>query len=259
MSDPPASPRATRLATPSWLDGRLVFGVLLVLVSVVVGARLLASADASQNVWVATRDLAPGSTLADGDLKPARVRLFDNGARYLVASGAKPVGYVLQRGVGGDELLPRDNLVRPDERGRSLRDISVPVAAGHLPDDLQAGQQVDVYVTPGPSRTGDAPPTAGSASAPTGTRLVLSRVPVMLRPRTGGLGANGTAGVVLSVAESDATALVAAVQEGGVDLVRVPRGEELPSLSALVPAPAGPPAGTSPAATPPAAAAPGTG
>lgn len=230
MSEPPGSPQASRLATPSWLDGRLVLGVLLVLVSIVVGARLLSSADASQRVWVATRDLAPGSTLADGDLRQGQVRLFDNGGRYLGAIGAKPVGYVLQRGVGADELLPRDSLTRPDAVGRPLRDVSVPVAPGHLPDDLQSGQQVDVYLTP-EGRAGNSTSSSPTPSGTAGTRLVLSRVSVTLRPRAGGLGATAATGVVLSVSEPDALALVAAVQAGGIDLVRVPRGDQLPPLA----------------------------
>lgn len=230
MSEPPGSPQASRLATPSWLDGRLVLGVLLVLVSIVVGARLLSSADASQRVWVATHDLAPGSTLADGDLRQGQVRLFDNGGRYLGAIGAKPVGYVLQRGVGADELLPRDSLTRPDAVGRPLRDVSVPVAPGHLPDDLQSGQQVDVYVTP-EGRAGSSISSSPTPSGSAGTRLVLSRVSVTLRPRAGGLGATAATGVVLSVSEPDAFALVAAVQAGGIDLVRVPRGDQLPPLA----------------------------
>lgn len=230
MSEPPGSPQASRLATPSWLDGRLVLGVLLVLVSIVVGARLLSSADASQRVWVATHDLAPGSTLADGDLRQGQVRLFDNGGRYLGAIGAKPVGYVLQRGVGADELLPRDSLTRPDAVGRPLRDVSVPVAPGHLPDDLQSGQQVDVYVTP-EGRAGSSISSSPTPSGSAGTRLVLSRVSVTLRPRAGGLGATAATGVVLSVSEPDALALVAAVQAGGIDLVRVPRGDQLPPLA----------------------------
>ena len=230
MSEPPGSPQASRLATPSWLDGRLVLGVLLVLVSIVVGARLLSSADASQQVWVATHDLAPGSTLADGDLRQGQVRLFDHGGRYLGAIGAKPVGYVLQRGVGADELLPRDSLTRPDAVGRPLRDVSVPVAPGHLPDDLQSGQQVDVYVTP-EGRAGSPTSSSPMPSSTAGTRLVLSRVSVTLRPRAGGLGATAATGVVLSVSEPDALALVAAVAAGGIDLVRVPRGDQLPPLA----------------------------
>lgn len=50
MTEVPTSPAARRLASPRWLDGRLVLGVLLVLASVLVGARLLSSADRSQQV-----------------------------------------------------------------------------------------------------------------------------------------------------------------------------------------------------------------
>ena len=226
MTDSPVSPPATRLATPSWLDGRLVLGVLLVLVSVVVGARVLASADASQRVWVATRDLAPGATLTETDVQQGRVRLFDHGERYLLATGPKPVGYVLTRGVGADELLPTLSLRSPEELAQPLRDVSVPVTAGHLPGDLQPGQQVDVYVTPG-RQAGSASPA--SAVRTGSTRLVLSGTPVKLRPAETGLG-NRSQGVVLSVPQRDAAGLVAAVQEGGIDLVRVPRTAELPVL-----------------------------
>ena len=222
------SPRALRLATPSWLDARLVLGLLLVLVSVVVGARVLAAADDSQRVWVATRDLAPGARLAEGDLEQGRVRLFDHGERYLRADGPEPVGYVLTRGVGADELLPAQSLRRPDDVARPLRDVSVPVAAGHLPGDLRSGQQVDVFVTAGAATAGASP-----APAPGGTtRLVLRGVPVTLRAAEAGLGQRSS-GVVLSVPESDAPLLVQAVQQGEIDLVRVPRTFELPTPAAV--------------------------
>jgi len=237
----PPVPKAARLATPSWLNTRVVLGLLLVLLSVVLGARLFASADDAQSVWVATRDLAPGTTLAEGDLEQGRVRLFDNGGRYLVASAPKPVGYVLTRGVGADEFLPALGLRSPEELARPLRDVSVPVEAGHLPGDLQTGQQVDVYVTAGPATTTSTPSATPSATSsatgavPAGaTRLVLAGVPVRLRPAEAGLSAR-SAGVVLSVSETDAPALVAALQEGAIDLVRVPRASELPPLSSPAP------------------------
>ncbi len=229
MPDPIASPVARRLATPSWLDTRLVLGVLLVLVSVVVGARVLSSADASEGVWVVTRDLSAGSALAEGDVERRQVRLFDSGPRYLLAVGAKPVGYVLRRPVGAHELLPRDSLVRPDATGSGRREVAVPVAAGHLPDDLRPGQQVDVYVTPGKA-TAVPDVTAGGTPAP-GTHLVLAHVTVTARARAAGLGATGGAGVVLAVAAPDAATLVTALQQGPVDLVRVPRADENATLA----------------------------
>ncbi len=90
MPDTPASPRASRLPAPGWLDGRLVLGVLLVLVSVVVGARVLSTADRSTLVWAAATDLTAGSQLAADDLAPVRVRLFESSARYLAADGHRP-------------------------------------------------------------------------------------------------------------------------------------------------------------------------
>lgn len=243
VSDAPGSPRAARLAVPRWLDGRLVLGVLLVLGSVLLGARVLATADRSQQVWAATRDLAPGSTLGTGDLRKAKVRLFDAGDRYLVATGRPPAGYVLTRGVGAAELLPRGSLVAPEQAATAeLRDVSVPVEAGHLPEDLQAGQQVDVFVTAGAGTSGTAAapgaaPSPGTAGAANATRRVLSAAPVRLRPRDGGLAAARSSSVVLSVGAGDAERLVSALQEGRVDLVRVPRDRELTPLSATGPSP----------------------
>jgi hypothetical protein len=144
VTEPPGSPKAARLGSPSWLDGRLVLGVLLVLVSVLVGAKVLAGADSSQQVWVGTHDLAPGTVLTAADLQVGKVRLFGTGHFYL--AGHKPLGYVVLRGVGADELVPRAALDDPTRAGER-RDITVPVAAGHLPPDLARGDLVDVYVT----------------------------------------------------------------------------------------------------------------
>ena len=238
----PASPRAARLATPGWLDARLLLGVVLVLASVVAGARLLGSADDAQPVWVATRDLAAGTTLAEGDLEPGRVRLFGDGSRYVLAAGAAPLGYVLARPVGARELLPAAGLVTPQAAVPELRDVALPVEAGHLPDDLQGGQQVDVYVTAG-QRGGASAASATRASGAAAqrdaedgtpgvdgaTRLVLSGATVQQRARDSGVGARVQA-VVLSVPAADVPRLVSAVQSGLVDLVRLPRAVERPVL-----------------------------
>lgn len=240
MSDSPGSPRATRLTPPGWLDGRLVLGVLLVLVSVVVGARVLASADRSQLVWSTTRDLAPGASLREDDLQPTQARLFGSGARYLAASGPKPVGYVLARGLGTGELLPVDALRRP-EVDVDFRNVTVPVLPGHLPPDIDAGQQVDVWVTPGRDALalqgqgqepvpGDEPGAAAPPAGPGVARLVLAGVPVSARPAEAGFGGGGSTerAVVLQVRPDDVGPLVTAMSEGRIDLVRVPKAAEAP-------------------------------
>ncbi|MDX6207895.1 MAG: hypothetical protein QOE24_286, partial [Frankiales bacterium] len=59
----PLSPVASRLALPRWFDARMVIGILLVLGSVVVGAKVFSSAGATTSVWAASRDLPAGARL----------------------------------------------------------------------------------------------------------------------------------------------------------------------------------------------------
>lgn len=229
MSQAPGSPRAARLPSPSWLDARLVLGVLLVLVSVVVGARVLASADRSELVWSATRDLAAGSSVAADDLVPAQVRLFGSTGGYLPASGDPPVGYVLDRPVTAGELLPLAALVRPGDEV-DLRLVTVPVLPGHYPPGLQKGQLVDVWSTP------DRDAASASGEDARGSRLVLRAVPVEQPPDAGG-GLGGAAperAVVLVVPPADVEALIGAMSSGRLDLVRVPTPRE--AGGALAPA-----------------------
>ena len=232
MPDAPASPRSGRLAPPGWLDGRLVVGVLLVLVSVVVGARVLAAGDRTALVWTAAHDLAPGTALAAGDLSTTRVRLFDTGRRYLAAPDRGFVGYVLDRPVVRGELVPAAALRRPG--AVDVRYVSVPVLPGRYPADLARGERVDVWSTPDSSSTGASTGSAGTGSAGPGSagpatgesRLVLPGVPVTAPSASGGALAAGTAerSVLLAVAPGDVARLVAAMSHSRIDLVRVPTG-----------------------------------
>ena len=237
MTDSPASPGARRLATPRWLDTRLVLGVLLVLVSVLVGARVLAGADRSQLVWATSRALAPGSVLTEGDLVAVRVRLFDSAERYLDAREPPPVGYVASRGLGTGELLPDDALRRP-EVDVDFRLVTVLVEVGHVPPDLVDGQQVDVWVTPA---GGPGSPTTRSAAAPAlpGARVVLPGLTVASAPPEDGVGNGGAAApVVLQVRPRDVARLLSATSLGRIDLVRVPRAAEAAAPVAAVTPPA---------------------
>jgi hypothetical protein len=205
------SPRASRLAAPRWLDARLALGVLLVLASVVAGARLLAAADDRAAVLVARHDLVPGQHLTADDFTVGHVQLDDQAGRY-VAAAAPPVGYVVTRFVGTDELLPAD-AVATGAVAADSRYVTVPVQPGHLPSDLARGDLVDVYLT-GPAAAGTRAP------APT---LVLAAVPV--RTTGGGsrvFGSSSTLSVELEVPEARVADLVHAVESGTIDLVAVP-------------------------------------
>lgn len=229
MPDSPASPAARRLATPRWLDARLVLGVLLVLLSVLVGARVLSGADRSQLVWATDRALAPGSVLTEGDLVPVRVRLFDSAGLYLDAAQPAPVGYVASRGLGAGELVPDDALRRP-EVDVDFRLVTVLVELGHVPPDLVDGQQVDVWVTPA-REPGAAPATpqqpAAGALQLSGSEVVLSATTVATGPPEAGFSTGGAAApVVLQVRPDDVARLLSATSLGRIDLVRVPRAAE---------------------------------
>lgn len=216
------SPRATRLATPRWLDTRLVLGVLLVLLSVVAGARVFAAADNTTRVYVAAHDLVPGQHLGAEDLTVGKVRLAGAGSRYVAAHAAPPVGYVVTRFVGAGEIVPIAALSSTSAVTAS-RFVTVPVQPGHLDGDLGRGELVDVYLTPRVA-PGDPVP------APT---LVLSGVPVE-STQTGShaFSATTSLAVVLAVPAGQVGDIVHAVESGTVDLVTVPAAD-----SAAAPAP----------------------
>ncbi len=157
------SPQATRLRRPRWHDPRLIIGVLLVLGSVVAGTRVIAASDDTVPVLVAAADLAPGQRLTPNLVETRDVLLGDNLDRYL--TGTVGSGYVVVREVGEGELLPRSSIAAATE-DRTLRYVTIPVAAAELPAGLAGGDLVDVWQI--------APPDAGERTA---TRL-LSRVGV---------------------------------------------------------------------------------
>lgn len=232
MSDTPASPRASRLATPGWLDGRLVLGVLLVLVSVVVGARVLSAADRSTLVYAVNKDLTAGSVLQPQDLVPVRVRLFESAGQYVAVGDRLPTGYVVRRAVGNGELLPLAALYPADEQV-DYREVTVPVEVGHLPPRLPANVQVDVWVTPEaadqqpPAAPPGAEPATSSELRLRGAQLVLQGVTVLDVDADGGsFRGSTTIPVVLQVRPREVAALVSAMSLGRIDVVRVPRGVE---------------------------------
>lgn len=246
MSDTPGSPTASRLATPGWLDGRLVLGVLLVLVSVVVGARVLSAADRSTLVYAVTKDLTAGSVLEAEDLQQVRVRLFDNAEQYIAVGGTPLSGYVVRRAISTGELLPRDALSVP-QKDVDYRLVTVPVQNGHFPAQLGRDQQVDIWVTPDLDGRQDdpadeqetdpaAPATSGEDLALEGAKLVLQGVTVLGVAREGGgFGGSTAVPIELQVRPDEVARLVSAMALGTIDLVRVPR--EVESSGRLQPAP----------------------
>lgn len=137
-----ASPSPRRVKAPSWLDLRLVLGVLLVLASVLVGAYLVSAAAHTDRVLAVTRDLAVGTILHPADLTPVSVRLDgDELDRYLDAD-AEVTGRQLTRAVAKGELLPATAL----RATPPLTTVTVPLAAGQAPG-LTPGQRIELWLS----------------------------------------------------------------------------------------------------------------
>lgn len=145
----PVPPTATRVARPGWRDPRLWIGIALVTGSVVVGARLLAAADDTVQVWVLAQDRGGGSPVAESDLTVERVRFTDSAAleRYFRADEPVPSGLVLTRAVGAGELLARSAVGAAD--AEEVLRVPLEVDPNRVPPDVEAGSIVDVWVTDG--------------------------------------------------------------------------------------------------------------
>jgi hypothetical protein len=228
-----ASPPASRLALPRWFDSRMVVGILLVLASVVVGAKVFSSADATTSVWAASRDLPAGSRLQRADLKAVAVKLGD-GRQYVSAAGTAPAGYVLTRPVGAGELLPTKAFVDPAKAGDpalARREVTVPVRQDHWPSDLRSDELVDVYATP--AKTGDNAAAAAPSRILAG--VTVGSVPSRSKDVFGSAG-EATGSVTLLVRDDQVAALVSAVESSQLDLVRVPTPLDVRAAAAPTPA-----------------------
>ncbi len=149
MSDVP-SPKATRQSRPRWLDPKLFLGILLVLASMALGARVIASADQTVDVWALKEgnNLAPLVPLDQTMLVAKSVRFTNqvDADRYVSAREKIPEGARMIRAVGEGEFLPRDSWT--NKADRDLKDAPIPVTAALIPKSLHQGDRVDIYFVP---------------------------------------------------------------------------------------------------------------
>lgn len=195
---PSPVPPATRVTRPGWRDPRLWVGLLIVTVSVLAGARLLASADDTVAVWAVSGDAGPGARLTAGDLVAHRVRFDDAGdlAGYYTVEEDLPPDLQLVRGVTAGELLPRAAVGSASDTGDRV-ELPVAVETEQVPSAVHAGSVVDVYLVA---------PGGGARSADPGRILTGATVVDAPSPDSGFGAATGRRQLVLAVPEEDAAA-----------------------------------------------------
>ena len=145
-------PRASRLEHQPWRDPRLILGVLLVLVSTVLGAAAVAAGSSSTGYWAARSDVRAGDPVQRTDLVRAEAHVPESAARYLMptdeALPARLDDLVWGRDVGEGALVSRSALA--GRQSGVVTELPLTVTSGAAPTDLQRGDRVDVWVGPGP-------------------------------------------------------------------------------------------------------------
>ena len=218
-----ASPSASRLGRARWLDARLVIGLLLVLGSIAIGARVVAAADETTLVLVATDELEPGMVVGASDLREQAVRI-DSGLEHYVAAESSLDGYVVVRPVGAGELLPVAAVAPSDAAAtKDLRYLTMAIPSRESPAGLGRGSHVDVWVDPDDG--------VGATDAPRVAEQLLADVVVTEYDQGGGglAGPSDTASVTLAVtlqgADTDAVIaqLITAARAEQVFLTVVPQ------------------------------------
>ncbi len=133
-----------RLRRPSWRDARLLVGVLLVLLSVLIGSWLVAAAKNTTDVYAAKEPLLPGQEVTTSEVMVRAVQLDEALGAYITTSqGLQPGTYVL-RAVQPGELVPSDSLGTAQEALDKTVSVPVDPAAASA---LRVGNIVDVWVS----------------------------------------------------------------------------------------------------------------
>jgi hypothetical protein len=135
------SPASRRVRSPSWLDLRLVAGVVLVLASVLIGARVVSAADHTTRYWAASHDLSAGVVVTADDLRSVGVRLPSGATNYVLTTVAV-IGSALNRSVGAGELIPKAALGTVP----AATTVTIPLGGDNAPK-IDAGQRITVWVS----------------------------------------------------------------------------------------------------------------
>lgn len=192
----PASPKASRLALPRWLDPKLLLGLLLVIVAMLLGARVFASADDTVAVYQVKAAMFTGDPLTADSVSVTRVHFAEGlvADNYVNAAQPLPTGQVVNHDLRAGEMLTQGS-VAPKAQTPTV-ELSVPISTGDI-SLVTKNSRIDVIVVPN-STTGTA------RVAPT---KVLSNVLVTSVPGgSGGAFSSGsTAGSSITVRVNPAT------------------------------------------------------
>lgn len=208
------SPPATRQRRTRWRDARLWLGVMLVVGSVLAGAKVLAAADDTTAVWQVVRDVPAGQPVLASDLRVTHVHFDETqaAAQYLSADALLTDGARASRDLRAGEMLAANAV--SDDPSPLRRQLPLSVAPGSAPADLRAGDHVEVWAVADSA-------TASGGAQPAAPSLVLPDVAV-LSAGTSAAGVSGDRQVLVGLADDvDVGSVLAALTDARVVLVRL--------------------------------------
>lgn len=219
----------SRVRVSRWSDIRLWLGVSVIIGSMFIGARVIASGESTVTLWTSSSDLSVGSE--PRSLVPVVVSRTGVEAAYF--QGPLPPEGVVVRPIAAGEFVPLSAVAIESEvstlsipellESRNSRVVTVPVDPLHVTAGLAAGDHVDVWASPDETNANSL-----SDSAPgVGATPVLTDIKVV-EVAGDTVGARGEIGVVLSVSNQDVATLISAIRTSVIDLVQVPISSQTP-------------------------------
>lgn len=211
-------PTAPRLRTPSWRDPRLLFGILLVAGSVVLGSWAVTAGQQTVGIYQVTETLPPGAELSSENLTVVQIRSADVQNNYLMAADDLPTGQITMRVLGRGEFVPHAAIATTAELEQ--RPVAVPVGP-ELSATVQVGSTVDLWFVPQSARSANATSTTSEQlETPQPSELAKGLVVSEVTGESGGLIAGSGSSVHVLVPQDDlADVLGALAAQGTVSLV----------------------------------------
>ena len=186
-------------------DVRLWLGFIFVLTSVLLTQNLLAKATARTQAVIIQNEIPAGSPIRSADLALVNVVLPEGVKTIPTLSQAEGMRATRDLFIG--DILTTDSIA--DDADKSLRLVSVPIRAGHLPN-LDFGQLVDVWMTP----------SIDGMALPGPAQLLISQAIINMIPD--GIDPTLDTAVTLLIPSNQVQVLVQAMRDGVIDIVALP-------------------------------------
>ena len=193
-------------------DIRLWLGFIFVLTAVLLTQNLLAKATARTQAVIIQNEIPAGSPIRSSDLAVVNVVLPEGVKTISALSHVDGMNATRDLFIG--DILTIDSM--SDGADKSLRLVSVPIRAGHLPN-LDIGQLADVWMTP----------SIDGMALPGPAQLLISQATISMIPD--GIDPTIDTAVTLLIPSNQVQVLVQAMRDGVIDIVALPENRRTKS------------------------------